>query len=92
MQQTFFDILSFEHKLRENFVIVSLSDSTKNQSLNTYNSSIEKDKLFELLDSLKLEKNELDYLENYYSNSQHLQSKILGICILSYQILRGIYD
>lgn len=92
MEKTFFDILSFEHQLRENFVIVSLSDSTKTQALNSYNSIIKKDKLFNLLDCLKLEKNELDYLENYYSNSQHLQSKILGCCILSYQILRGIYD
>lgn len=92
MNKTFFDILSFEQKLRENCVVISLSDSTKTQSLNSYNSTIEKDRLFELLDTLKLEKNELDYLENYYSSSQHLQSKILGYCILSYQILRGIYE
>lgn len=88
MQKTFFSILEFESNFRDYQVIVSLSDPTKTQSLNAYNSTIQTDNLFKLLDDLSLDKDVLIYLEDFYSNSSYLQSKLLGYCLLVYQILR----
>lgn len=87
MEKTFFSILDFESKFRDYEVIVSLSNSSKTQSLNSYNSTIHTKNLFKLLNDLSLNIETLDYLENHYSNSEHLQSKLLGYCLLVYQIL-----
>lgn len=87
MEKTFFSILEFENKFRDYKVIVSLSDSTKTQALDAYNSVIEKDNLFKLLDDLSLDKSDLIFLEDYYSSQPFLQSKMLGCCILAYRIL-----
>lgn len=81
MQKTFFGILEFENLLRENNVILSLSDSQKTQSLNSYNSYIEYNQLCTLLEKLNLEDEDLNHLQNYYSQSNYFQSQLLGTLI-----------
>lgn len=87
MEKTFFSVLEFENKLREKEVILSLSDSNKTQSLNSYNSFIESQKFFSLLQELNLTDDELNYLQNYYYQSCYFQSQLLGTLIEVWMLL-----
>ena len=87
MEKTFFSILNFENSLREKGVILSLSDPSKTQSLNSYNSFIESQKFFRLLQDLDLTENELKYLQDYYAQSCYFQSQLLGTLIELWMLL-----